>query len=140
MSIVDDVNQDRPAYKRVSRRKTVAIVLAVFIVVGAFVVGIFAMLGHSDAYKLGYARLQADKNAMSILGQPVDTGMVMGSIHTVNDDGEASLNFAVSGSKAKGRVYIVAEKSMGQWAIRREALSLDGADKLIDIGTQPPGE
>jgi Cytochrome oxidase complex assembly protein 1 len=146
MSIVDGgMKQERPAYKRVNRRKTVAIVLLVFIVVGAFVVGIFTMLGHSDAYKLGYARLQADTNAMSVLGQPLDAGIVIGSISTTNDSGEAHLNFAVTGSKAKGRVFIVAEKSMDRWVVRREALKLDGDDKLIDIGLidtgdQPAGE
>ncbi len=64
----------------------------------------------------------------------------MGSISTSGDSGKARLNVEVTGSKAKGTMSIVAEKTMGQWAINRETLKLDGDDKLMDIEAQPSGQ
>ncbi len=49
--------------------------------------GIFYGLGHSEAYRLGVARLQASAEVAQVLGTPIATGMPMGEISVTNNSG-----------------------------------------------------
>ena len=95
--------------------------------------GIVFGLGHSEAYKLGVARLQASAEAVQVLGSPIATGTPMGAISLTDDSGSASLSFSATGPKASGQVMLQASKKGGVWSIQRLRLKVDGREEVIDI-------
>jgi hypothetical protein len=95
--------------------------------------GIFYGLGHSEAYRLGVARLQASAEVAQVLGTPIATGMPMGEISVTNDSGAASLSFSATGPKGSGLVMLQAIRKGGVWSIQRLMLKVDGRDDIIDI-------
>ncbi len=95
--------------------------------------GIFYSLGHSEAYRLGVARLQASAEVAQVLGTPIVAGMPMGEISVTNDSGTASLSFSATGPKGSGLVMLQASKKGGVWSIQRLMLKIDGRDEIIDI-------
>jgi hypothetical protein len=95
--------------------------------------GIFYGLGHSEAYRLGVARLQASAEVAQVLGTPIATGMPMGEISVTNDSGAASLSFSATGPKGSGLVLLQAIRKGGVWSIQRLMLKVDGRDDIIDI-------
>lgn len=104
------------------------------LLVGLAVAVFFAvaiMLKSSDAYQLGVHTLKADRQAVALLGRPVDTGIPSGSIHLSGPDGRASLSFRAEGPNGEGSVYIKATRSMGQWHIDQAQLA--SAGQRIDL-------
>ncbi|MGD0562915.1 MAG: cytochrome c oxidase assembly factor Coa1 family protein [Roseiarcus sp.] len=95
--------------------------------------GIFYGLGHSEAYRLGVARLQASAEVAQVLGTPIATGMPMGEISLTDDSGSASLSFSATGPKGSGLVMLQAIRKGGVWSIQRLMLKIDGRDEIIDI-------
>jgi TPR repeat protein len=123
-------------FTRVQRRWAIAGVI-LFLLAIAMGVGMFfvasSMMKDSDAYKLGVAKLQANPEAMALLGPPLETGMPRGSFQTSGPTGEARLSIPVEGQKAKGVVYLDATKDMGQWKANRIALEIEGRAERIDL-------
>jgi hypothetical protein len=94
-------------------------------------------LKQSDAYRLSYETLSHDPTATRILGTPIQTGMVQGSIQTHGPNGSADISFSVSGPKAKGKLYTQAQKDMGRWHIERMELELEGVARRVPLVTPP---
>jgi hypothetical protein len=93
----------------------------------------FYFLSHSEAYRLGEARLQASVEAANLLGAPITTGIPMGSVSTTNADGKATLSFSVSGPKGTGRAFLEATKKNGIWSLDSLKFKVDGQDGVIDL-------
>jgi Cytochrome oxidase complex assembly protein 1 len=124
-------------FKRVQRAWAIAgfaVVFGMVILGGAIFGGVFALLKNSEAYQLAVTRLQASPMAANVLGAPISAGTPFGSIKISGETGTAELNFSVTGSKAKGTVYVDAVKE-GIWKIRRLTLKVDGSDRVIDLIT-----
>ena len=123
-------------FKRVQRRWTIAGV-AVFLAVIALGAGSFfaamALLKDSDAYRLGIAKLQANREAVEALGAPIEAGFPRGSMQVSGPSGEAQLEIPVEGRKAKGRLYLEATKAMGQWKADRIELEIEGDPQRLDL-------
>ena len=94
---------------------------------------IVASLKSSDAYKLGVAKLEASQEASQFLGQPIASGMPMGSINISGPSGSAKLSFGVDGPTGKGTVYLEAVKELGQWRMNRIVLEEDGTGQRVDL-------
>ena len=111
--------------------------LIIWIFVGGFFAsmfaGVFSIMKNSEAYQLGLARLQASPAAVSVLGTPITTGVVTGSVHFSGDSGDADLSFSASGPRTSGTVALQAVKKNGVWSITRMTLKPDGKDELIDL-------
>jgi ABC-type spermidine/putrescine transport system permease subunit II len=56
-----------------------SLLIALFVALFFLVVG---LLKNTEAYQFGLTKLQANSEAMTILGPPISTGMVQGSIET----------------------------------------------------------
>ena len=108
----------------------------------AFFVGLFFIISigmkSSGAYALAYTRLQANQEAMEILGPPISTGFVQGTIHTSGPSGKADISFPVEGQKASGTVYLDATKDMGTWKANRIELEIEGRAGRIDLSESAP--
>jgi 23S rRNA pseudoU1915 N3-methylase RlmH len=97
--------------------------------------GAFALLKHSEAYKMGVAQLQSSPLATNAFGTPITAGNPSGSISTENSDGKAALTFPISGPKA----FVEAVKKAGVWSLTRLAYKIDGHDSVIEIIGGAPG-
>ena len=103
-----------------------------------FFVGLFffvtTALKGSEAYQLGVKALNANAEAVTMLGAPIETGMATGSINTSSGgSGDAQLSFSVTGAKARGKIYLKAHKDMGTWRLQQEQLEIDGRAGRIDL-------
>ncbi len=123
-------------FRRVQRNWAIAGVivwLGGIALAGAAVGGVFAVLRHSEAYKLGVARLQASPIAANLLGTPISVGSPTGSIRVTPSSGNAALSFSASGPRASGTVFLLAVKKDGVWSLTRLTLKLNGSDNAIDL-------
>jgi hypothetical protein len=107
-----------------------SLLIALFVALFFLVVG---LLKNTEAYQFGLTKLQASSEAMTILGPPISTGMVQGSIETSGPSGKADISFSVKGQKAEGTVYVDAKKDLGQWIANRIELEIDGRQNRIDL-------
>ena len=123
-------------FKRVQRawaKWAVIVYCGVIVLFGTIFVGVFAILSHSEAYKLGVARLEASTEVANLLGKPITSGIPAGKINVSGASGEAALNFSVSAPKGTGTVYLTATKRDGAWSLTSLKLKMDGQDGLIDL-------
>lgn len=128
----DDVEH----FKRVQRRwaKWGAIIwIGMIVLFGGVFGGLFYGMSHSDAYRLGVSRLEANPLAASVLGTPITTGFPLGAINISGASGEARLNFSATGPKASGRITLWAIKTNGVWSLRMIKLQVDGHEGPIDL-------
>jgi hypothetical protein len=100
---------------------------------GGIFFGLATAFKNSDAYRLAIAKLQANPEAIAILGPPISAGMPWGSISVSGPQGKAGFSFSVAGQKAKGVVYLDATKDMGQWRMNRIELEIEGRTHRIDL-------
>lgn len=100
----------------------------------------FYLLGYSEAYALGVAKLEASAEAANALGKPISCGSPVGTISVVGTSGRATLSFSAFGSKATGRVFLVATKQNGAWSLKRLILTVDGTDQEINLLRQITAE
>lgn len=103
-----------------------------------FFVGLFflvaTMLKSSEAYQLGIKALDANSEAVTLLGPPIATGTAMGNINSsTGGSGDADLSSSVTGTKAHGKIYLKAHKEMGTWRLQQEQLEIDGRAGRIDL-------
>ena len=118
----------------------VAAWVAALAVVWAGFVGIGSLFKDSDAFRLAQATLEADERVMALLGRPVSTGFVTGSIQWSGPDGSASLAYSVEGPGGSGRVFFEARQRMGQWTIRRMVFQQEGSGRRIELAPEPPDD
>jgi hypothetical protein len=103
--------------------------LILLMVVGISVIFFFVMsaIKSSDPYRTALSRVQANPQAIQLLGEPIKSGlMVSGNISVQNDTGTVGLNFPVTGPKGAGTVTVQGEKQGGQWAYSRMDLEAGG--------------
>jgi hypothetical protein len=91
----------------------------------------------SDVYELSYEQLRHDPVATRLLGTPIDTGMVGGSISTAGPAGNAEISYSVTGPRAKGTLYTKATKSLGRWHIDVMELEVDGSPTRVQLLPPP---
>lgn len=101
----------------------------VFFVVLYFV--ITAALKSSGAYQLAFERVLQNPEAVSILGTPIESGMVRGNIQVSGPSGSAMISFPVEGPDGKGTVYVDATKDLGAWKINRMELEIEGRGERV---------
>ncbi len=95
--------------------------------------GLFYGLAHSEAYRLGVARLESSSLAADALGTPIKAGFPFGNISVEGASGHASLNFSVTGPKGTGRASLEAIKQNGIWSLKSFKLQMDGSSGVIDL-------
>jgi len=123
-------------FRRVQRLWAIWSVVTYVIVIGLFTLLIFTVtsaIKSTEAYKLGYEKLMYNREAVTALGTPIDTGIPMGKIEVSGPSGKADISFSVEGPKSKGTVYVDAVRDMGTWTINREVLELEGGKGRIDL-------
>jgi Cytochrome oxidase complex assembly protein 1 len=123
-------------FKRVQRawaKWAVIIYIGAIALFAAIFGGVFYLLSHSEAYRLGVSQLEASAEVANLLGKPITTGFPTGKISTTGADGNAALSFSVSGPKGTGRAFLEATKKNGVWSLGSLKFKVDGQDGLIDL-------
>ena len=127
-------------FKRVQRKWAIAGVIVWLALIGlcaALYFSIAAVFKSSDVYQQAIAKLNANSEATRVLGVPISSGLPMGIVSLSGPSGRAQLSIPVEGSKAKGTIFILATKEMGQWRFDRIELEVEGRDERIDLGSSP---
>jgi hypothetical protein len=105
--------------------------LVVFAVCLLFVINL--IMKSSDVYKLSYEQVSRDPVAIGLLGTPLDTGMVQGSIETSGPAGSAEISYSVKGPRARGTLYTQATKTMGRWHLDALELEIEGKPARVPL-------
>ena len=91
----------------------------------------------SDVYKTAFARAKADPKVVEALGAPLDDGMfVSGNTNVNGASGHADLSIPISGPKGKGTIYVVGEKSAGQWTYSKLVVEIEKTKERIDLSPE----
>lgn len=100
---------------------------------------VFGLLKNSDATKLALERAQSNPTVVEHIGRPLELGWIIsGNINTSGPSGHAELEIPVHGSRGKGTIYVVADKTAGMWTFSTLQVAFaDGAPR-IDVLPPPP--
>lgn len=100
----------------------------------ALVVFVFGLIKKSDATKMALERAQANPLVVQKIGRPLEMGwFVSGSINVTGSSGHADIELPVHGDKGKGTIYVVADKSAGQWTFSTLQVAFDDGTPRIDL-------
>ena len=112
--------------------------LSLILLFGAFIAVVVGaasgMMKSSDAYKEGLARAQASAAVTEALGTPIAPGwFTSGSVNVSGGSGEAHLEIPISGPKGKGKIYVEATKSTGEWSYSKLEVVIAASGEHIDL-------
>ncbi|MGA7634616.1 MAG: cytochrome c oxidase assembly factor Coa1 family protein [Terriglobales bacterium] len=95
---------------------------------------VFAAIRSSDAATESLLRAQSNPLLVHELGAPIEEGwLVGGSINVSGTSGDADLAVPISGSKAKGKIYVTAHKAAGVWSYSVMEAAIDGSNQRINL-------
>jgi hypothetical protein len=115
------------------------ILLAVAVYVFGIVNLVFMVLRLSVPYKYAVQVATQDARVQSILGAPVKPGWaVSGRVRNYRHSGTARLSIPLQGSMAKGKLYVAATKTAGNWSYQRLELNVDSGREIVDLSTAVP--
>ncbi len=93
----------------------------------------FSAIKNEWYYEQAVARTRANAEVTAILGTPVDAGFPVGNMDISGRSGHADLSIPISGPDGKGTIYLVAEKSDGQWSFTTLEVAIPPTGELIDL-------
>lgn len=124
-----------------SQKKWVFWGVIAWVLTGVFIIGaviaIKVALKQSEPFKLAEERLLNNSAVVSMLGEPIHTGLPSGSIEVSGSKGKADISFSVEGSKDQGTVYLDAFRDFGAWKFNRIELDIKGAQRRLNL-LEPP--
>jgi hypothetical protein len=123
-------------FRRVQRRWALgglAALLGVILLVAAIIFGVLMAMKSSDVYKTAARQVAASQEAIEVLGPPISTGIPSGSFNVSGGTGSADMSFGVSGSKAKGTVWLKGTMAHGRWHFELLELEVEGRAERIDL-------
>jgi len=89
------------------------------------------------AFAASMAIISKADGATAALGEPIQAGsFVRGTVHQTAEAGYALLSIPVHGPKAKGMLYVVANRFQDRWDLQRVALWTAADSKSVDLS--PP--
>jgi Cytochrome oxidase complex assembly protein 1 len=99
---------------------------------------VFGLIKSSDPYTDSLASLSADPRVTAVLGTPIEPGfLVTGNINLSGSSGQADISYRVSGPLDSAAVYVISEKSAGQWSYTTFVVQPDSTDTPINLATTP---
>lgn len=128
------------AFKATQRRWAwwgLAILLLSILAVAGIFAAVFAVMKNSEPYQLGVRALGANREAIALLGQPLSTGLPLGSVQTAGPTGEADLSFSVEGPQGEGTVHLHATRQLGRWQLEQAVLEDEASGRQIDLVDGP---
>jgi len=125
--------RDVDQFRRTQRKWAISGIVLVFVVMPLFFVSITSML-KGDAYKLSLSKIESNVEIRQLLGSPVAPGFfVVGSIQVSGPDGEASLQYSISGPKGSAEAFVHAFRNMGKWVLQEIVVYSEEQQKTIQV-------
>jgi Cytochrome oxidase complex assembly protein 1 len=102
--------------------------------VASILVIVFSAMKSTDVYREALARAKADPVVIQALGSPIKDGLLMSGNTNVNGaSGESNLAIPISGPKAKGTIYVSANKALGVWNYSGLVVEVSQTHQRIDL-------
>ena len=99
------------------------------------------MLKSSPPYQVGLERARSNPEVQEALGEPIDASFIVaGRVNLNNDNGDADLNFPITGPKGTGSVHVRGTKNNGVWSYEEISVALPNGGKTIDLSDGPAPE
>lgn len=99
---------------------------------------VFGMIKSSDPYTDSLAQALANPEVQAALGSPIEAGFgVMGNINVSGSSGDADLSYTITGPQDSASVFVVAEKSGGQWYYSTMEVQVLATADRIDLLAGP---
>jgi len=112
----------------------ITIAAGVLVFAAAIVFFVFGLIKSSDAYQLGFAKASASPTVIAALGTPIEAGMfVSGSVKVSGPSGSAELSIPLHGPSGSGRVYLRAQKSLGEWTLTGLVFENESTHQRADL-------
>ncbi len=107
----------------------------------AFFYGVMGILKSSPPYQIGLERAKGNPEVKEALGEPIAASFIVaGSVDLDNDNGNADLNFPITGPKGTGSVHVKGTKNNGVWSYEEISVTLPNSGKSIDLSDEPASE
>lgn len=108
--------------------------LALMMLAVGLVAAIMWLIKSTAPYDEALTSARAHCAVVEALGTPIDAGwFVSGSVEVSGPSGNADMSFPVEGSRASGRLYVVAHKQAGRWEFGLLQLEMEGQGARIDL-------
>jgi hypothetical protein len=105
-------------------------VILLFFIFYLFINSIFKS---SEIYKMTFETLSTNVQSQEIIGNHIESGgFVSGNLSTSGSSGTADLNFSVSGTNGKFKVYVIGIKEFDKWKITKLYIQDKELVKIID--------
>ena len=110
---------------------TILVFALLIVLIVSFVMG---LMKSSDVYKHAIAKAMDNPAVEEALGSPLEEGFfVTGNINVTGVSGEANVAIPISGPKAKGTIYLKAEKIAGKWDYSMLVVHVKDTDEQINL-------
>jgi len=94
---------------------------------------IFSML-KGEAYNQSLFALRENPEVIELIGSPIEPGyFISGSISTSGPNGQASIQYNISGSKSSAVVYVYASRHLGAWNLDTVVVNSEESHKKINV-------
>lgn len=95
---------------------------------------VFGAVRSSTPFRHALARAQADPIVRGSLGSPIRDGLFLsGAFRSGGDGGRARLAIPLHGSRGRGTLHVVAQRSQGRWRYTTLVVRLDSSGDSIDL-------
>lgn len=129
--------RDIEHFKKTQRKWAIAGFVLLFVVLPLFVTAISSML-KGEAYEQSLIAIESNAEVVEFLGTPIEPGLfVLGNIQISGPDGQAALQYSVSGPNGEAEAYVYAYKDMGQWVLHELVVYNEEKNRKIQIVTPP---
>ncbi len=95
---------------------------------------LFEELRSSEVYQMALKEAKSNPDVVQVLGEPVEPGWWLnGSIEVNGPTGQADLAIPISGPKDSGTLYVIAQKTAGQWQFVTLKVVVDSQNERINL-------
>ena len=123
---------------RVNWKLATFVLILLLVFFGSIFGLVISIMISSVPYKRAVAQVRQSPLMIENLGEPISIGWFpQGSIEIANDSGLACLLIPVSGSRAKGKIYVDAKRQRREWSFRQLVVVIEGRDEPIVLATPP---
>ncbi|NAS31234.1 hypothetical protein GTQ40_09655 [Flavobacteriaceae bacterium R38] len=102
--------------------------------IGALFFGVSKMFTGSQPYQYAMERISENEYLIDQLGEPIETnGIMNGNITLNNRSGSADFSIPIKGPKGAADLFIVGEKSAGEWTYSKLHVIIDETNEKVNL-------